>query len=60
MPVLTPLQGSPSLTAEGRLPSGGGCEDSGSSERMVPSSDTCDFSVSLSIPVFKTQKAQKQ
>lgn len=55
---LTPLQGSPSLKAAGGFPSGDSWEASGSSERMVPSSDTWDFSVSLSIPVFKRGKAQ--
>lgn len=56
---LTPLQGSPSFRAAGEFPSGDSWEASGSSERMVPSSDTWDFSVSLSIPVFNRGKAQK-
>lgn len=49
-PNLTPLQESPPPTSMAGLPSDKLCWDVGSRDRKVPSSDTWDFSVSLSMP----------
>lgn len=49
-PSRTPCQESPLPTSLAGLPSAELCWDAGSRDRKVPSSDTWDFSVSLSMP----------